>query len=311
MSFLPRLHLLEFHEQPWVPATIRHSVARILTAFWVVQPAQLPSPLRRLFTHLGYLSPSLCVLPPIRRAVQTCGATCVIDCCAGSGGPTPVIERAYNNDTTTTTSTSTRTNVVAKSAARTDFYMTDLFPDVVAWKRAAGDRATLKYVESSVDATDPPAAVRDMKAFRAFFLSFHHFDDALAKRVVKSAMKGDGFGVFELQSRTFTSLLSLVMLFPFTMLVTLITPSLRTSLSHLFFTFVVPIVPLIVMVDGFTSALRTRTSAEILHMVNEAREELGQHERDWEIEVGEAMVLKPANKAHWVTVARVTKSVTK
>ncbi|KAJ3004437.1 hypothetical protein HKX48_001228 [Thoreauomyces humboldtii] len=295
MSFLPRLHLMEFHEQPWVPATIRHSVSRVLTAFWTLQPSQLPFPLSNLIVKLGYTSPSACVLPPIRRAVERSGATCVIDCCSGSGGPTPVIERAYNAS-------------AAPGTKQIDFYMTDLFPDVEAWKKAVTGRRTLKYIEDAVDATSPPDHVRSMSAFRAFFLSFHHFDDVLAKRVVKSSMaSGDGFGIFELQERSLPSLLSLLMLPLFSVIVTLITPSLRSSPAHMFFTFVCPIVPVIVFVDGVTSALRTRTPAEVLKMVDEAREELGQDRRDWEIEVGESVVLKPANMARWVTVTRIRK----
>ncbi|KAI8588643.1 hypothetical protein BDZ88DRAFT_444463 [Geranomyces variabilis] len=292
MTFIPRLHLIEFHEQPWVPSVIRHSVSRVLTAFW---ESDFGEPLLTILTTAGFTSPINAVLPPIRRAVARSGASCVMDSCSGSGGPVPAIERTYN------------ASVQAGSSDRVDFYMTDLFPDVRAWQQAAAGRSRLKFIENSVDATNPPATVRNMKAFRAFFLSFHHFDDVLAKRVVKSAMaNGDGIGIFELQSRTLVTLLSLVMLFPITMIVTLLTPGLRCSWTHLFFTFVLPIVPLIVMVDGITSALRTRTPQEILTMVEAAREELDQSEGDWKVEVGQHSVLGPV-RANWVTVAKTRK----
>ncbi|KAJ3183752.1 hypothetical protein HDU87_005868 [Geranomyces variabilis] len=292
MPLIPRLHLIEFSEQPWVPAVIRYSVSRVLTAFW---EADFGEPILKFLTAIGVVTPINAVLPPIRRAVAWSGATCVMDSCSGSGGPTPAIERIYN------------ASARAGNSDRLDFYMSDLFPDVSAWQQAAAGRPRLKFLEDSVDATNPPAAVRKMKAFRAFFLSFHHFDDALAKRVVKSAMaNGDGFGIFELQSRTIATILSLVMLFPITMLVTLVTPGLRRSLPHLFFTFIIPIVPLIVMVDGMTSALRTRTPQEILAMVEAAREELDQSEGDWKIEVGQQAILGPV-KANWLTVAKTRK----
>ena len=81
------------------------------------------------------------------------------------------------------------------------FILTDLHPDVDSWKRAAAASPNLSYIPSSVDAAKAPADLigrhktEGKKVFRLFNLALHHFDDDLAKAILKNTVEtSDGFG---------------------------------------------------------------------------------------------------------------------
>jgi N-acetylglutamate synthase/N-acetylornithine aminotransferase len=93
------------------------------------------------------------------------------------------------------------------------FVLTDLHPHTDLWAQAAKQSAYLSYVPEPVDAARAP---RDLlskyatggtgrgvgegrekkKVFRLFNLAFHHFDDGLARRILRDTVEGggDGFG---------------------------------------------------------------------------------------------------------------------
>lgn len=142
-----------------------------------------------------------------------------IDFCAGAGGPTPYIEKHLNqtisNGASTTTpaaaapSTGTSYAAVAAAAPKQPvrFVLTDLHPHVADWRRAAAASPNLSFVPEPVDAADAPADLLERykkaetgaegakKVFRLFNLAFHHFDDPLAKAILKNTVEtSDGFG---------------------------------------------------------------------------------------------------------------------
>jgi hypothetical protein len=142
-----------------------------------------------------------------------------IDFCAGGGGPTPWIEKHLNRAIESTPSSSTSAicsgpviNGVTNSASYAAvaaappnrpvrFVLTDLHPHVDDWKKAASASPNLSYVSDSVDAAQAPADLvgrykdEGTKVFRLFNLAFHHFDDPLAKAILKNTIEtSDGFG---------------------------------------------------------------------------------------------------------------------
>jgi hypothetical protein len=54
---------------------------------------------------------------------------------------------------------------------------------------------------------------------------------------------------------------------------------------HLFFTYVIPIVPFVLVVDGYTSALRTRTAGEIQALMKDC----GASTKGWTVKSGSAV----------------------
>lgn len=101
-----------------------------------------------------------------------------VDACAGAGGPTPLIEQRMNEQLRSAGLDSVR------------FVLTDLWPDIKAWKDITSRSENISYIEQPIDATK---GVRlsgpDGKECRMFNLSFHHFDDAVAEKVLASAVE--------------------------------------------------------------------------------------------------------------------------
>jgi len=98
--------------------------------------------------------------------------------------------------------------------------------------------------------------------------------------------------IFELQQRTIPSFIQVFLLGP---LLTLVTPIyFSQSLSHLFFTYIIPILPFVMVADGYTSVcaflrmgtvhmqvqiMRTRSPSEIHELI--AKSTTPEERKDW------------------------------
>ncbi len=100
-----------------------------------------------------------------------------VDACAGAGGPTPLIEQRMNQQLKSAGLDSVR------------FVLTDLWPDIKAWKTITSRSENISYIAQPIDATKGVRlAAPERKECRMFNLSFHHFDDAPAENVLTSAV---------------------------------------------------------------------------------------------------------------------------
>jgi hypothetical protein len=161
------------------------------------------------------------------------------------------------------------------------FLLTDLRPHLGAWMKVCANSENLNFIPQSVDATDPPIAVisetsnaqsenrrfsSHTRVFRLYCLSFHHFSDDLARKVLKSTLDtADGFAIIELQDRYLSSLLLICAFFPLQFLTTIFW--FWKDPLQLIFTYLLPIVPSIVTFDGLVSCLRTRSFEEIVRLI--------------------------------------------
>jgi hypothetical protein len=120
-------------------------------------------------------------------------------------GPTPLIEKSVN------TSRSQSGNQPIP------FRLSDSHPNLDAWMPLATHSANLSFIPQPVDATDtshaPPLVVSktssspnssgDHKSIHLYNLSFHHFDDQDAAKIMKSTLAtADGVCILELQDRS-------------------------------------------------------------------------------------------------------------
>jgi hypothetical protein len=132
-----------------------------------------------------------------------------VDFCAGAGGPTPFIEQDLNaqlmlekQKASATAHGHTTSSPCAtggeEAASAVKFVLTDLHPHIPEWTKAVRKSEHLSYVSKPVDAANAPTDLieRDgKKIFRLFFLAFHHFDDPLAREILRNTMEtADGFG---------------------------------------------------------------------------------------------------------------------
>ncbi|KAI1422565.1 hypothetical protein F5Y12DRAFT_611192 [Xylaria sp. FL1777] len=317
--WIPRLHLFEIADQSWFPGFLRAYVQTGLTHTWTT-----------CLPLLQPCSPATLVANILRRELGGAAVSSYtyIDFCAGAGGPTPYIEQALNRqlgETASSNSSLSSSSAPSYAAIASQdphhqnqnggpaqnsshgnegmkFILTDLHPHVESWEKAARASPHLTYVSTPVNAAAaPPELILRNKAggkgvFRLFNLAFHHFDDELARAILKNTVEtSDGFGIFELQSRTFSSFVS-CMLFGFFIL--LIAPLLYWwSPQILFFVYAVPIVPFVLVFDGLISSLRTRTASEVEVLLRTCG---AVDTVDWTVHSGSETFLWPCGHLTWI-----------
>ncbi|UKZ76440.1 hypothetical protein TrVFT333_004144 [Trichoderma virens FT-333] len=184
---IPRLHLLEIDDQPWFPSFLRNLVQDALTLAWNSNtPLQPESPARIAASTL------------IRQLGSSLSSYTFIDFCAGGGGPTPEMQRAINS------------HLSAQNKPPVDFILTDLHPNIAAWQKIVKKSPRITYESQSVDASNAPKYLMERqdgkKVMRLFNLSFHHFDDDMAKHILKDTVNtSHGFAIVELQGRSLST----------------------------------------------------------------------------------------------------------
>ena len=220
-----RLHLFEVLDQAWCPQAVRHGATDCLEA--VISRSDI------------YRS----IQTKIFEVIADCGAVRVVDLCSGGGGPW--------------LSPSWRAALARHEPL--SVVLTDKFPSDVLSIRLRGD-SSLSTADFSVDAAGVPAS---LKGFRTIFSSFHHFPDDMARAVLADAVRcGDGFAMAEVTSRTLRAF-AIMLLMP--IFVWILTPRMRPfRWSRLLLTYLVPLIPLVVLWDGLVSCCRTRTPQELL-----------------------------------------------
>lgn len=185
----------------------------------------------------------------ILEALRRSGATQVVDLCSGGGGPW--------------------IHWLRKGEFQSAAVLTDKFPNQHAQNRLSQlGLPGVRYCNEPIDVAAVPA---DLKGFRTLFTSFHHFRPEQAENVLRDAVAHQQpIGVFEFTSRSPKALL-LMLLSPFA--VWLLTPRAREvgSLRWLF-TYLIPVIPAVVTIDGIVSCLRTYSVNELKKMAAAAAE---------------------------------------
>ena len=223
------MQLFEFEDLAWFPRSWRRYIADLLQFYGVK------------FNPYGP------VVPRLKQVLEQLNCRHIVDLCSGSSGPLLLIRRQLEEQDYPVTIT-----------------LTDFFPDREAFQQAAAAAGgAIAFVETPVDARAVPP---ELTGFRTLFASFHHFDPAGAKQILAdAARRGEGIGVFEFTGRSPLQFLPML-ISPLTFW--LFTPWLRPlSWARLFWTYLVPIVPLVGVWEGVASNLRTYSPAELRELV--------------------------------------------
>ncbi|RKO99210.1 hypothetical protein CXG81DRAFT_28013 [Caulochytrium protostelioides] len=317
-----RLHWFEFHDITGVPLFLRSHTTRVLLSTWTEDFSQLPvlAPLLRMVGCL-MAAPATLATDIIADVLHATQRTTVLDLCSGSGGAMPFVAQAL---------AARRWMRSPAAAPGVQVIMSDYWPRPLEWADVV--RRTplpagyaLGYLPERMDAlaasgdaagvggTDallakamgiPPEtwARRDdevggVAPLRTLLLSFHHFRDNEAARILRAAVAEDSpIAIFEFGHPHPLHLLSTVVVLPlYTMLVMLrywyaiarravaasglVGGLLGTALTPAFWrdmilTFVVPLIPMMLVWDGVVSGLRFHAPQEVstwLHAMPEAR----------------------------------------
>ncbi|MEM1144717.1 MAG: class I SAM-dependent methyltransferase, partial [Pseudomonadota bacterium] len=197
------------------------------------------------------------IAPLLSSSISQSGAGRVVDLCSGGGG---AWSRLYEE------CLPSGLNVT----------LTDLYPNQAAFERTAG--ASAGRIRGKVEPVDATRVDEALPGFRTLFSSFHHFRPENARAVLLDAVEsGSPIAVFESTQRHVLLLLYMLLV---PVIVLLVTPFIRPfRLSRLVFTYLLPIIPLMVAFDGFVSCLRTYSVGELESMVAS----LPSNDFDWQI----------------------------
>lgn len=239
---MPRRNLTEIHDHPGFPTRLRDLVTEALEALWSFGNSYKP------------------ILPRLTAALTATRTSTILDLCSGGGGPWPRLTRELH----------------ATRQPPLHIRLTDRYPNLEAFRRAstpppaptsAHESAALSnitYANQPIDATKVPS---ELDGFRTIFSAFHHFDPAAATRILENAViHQQGIAVFEVARPALRTLLVITTL-PFVCL--MLAPGLRPfRWTRLLFTYLIPVVPVVICYDGIISCFRAYSHAELTQLVS-------------------------------------------
>jgi hypothetical protein len=199
------------------------------------------------------------VAPKIRAAMEATGTDAVIDLCSGGGGPWLTLRR----------------ELARTGPARV--ILSDLYPNIAALNETrarSGDR--LEFSDTPVDAANVP---KELDGVRTMFNAFHHFPPDAARAILADAVaKRRAIAIFEGTNRRAIGLIAMPLQMP---LLLVLTPFVRPfRWSRLLLTYLIPLIPLIILFDGTVSFLRLYREEDLRELVAGIP---GQEGFDWDI----------------------------
>jgi hypothetical protein len=251
-----RVQFIEIHDQLWFPASVRNEITEALQ--FGLDFSKVYAPIVPLLER---------ALDSTRSRASAAGSAVeqsVVDMCSGGGGPWLDLSRKLYS------------RKLAAEGSVLQIWLTDKYPNLRAFQRvnAVSDNHIMFYPRS-VDAMKVPV---ELKGFRTMFTSFHHFSPEQARVILQNTVDaGEGIGIFEITRRA-PSAIGLIFAWVFMLVVC--TPWIRPfRWSRLFWTYLAPVIPLVLLFDGIVSCLRTHGPEELRHIV----EKLKGDDYKWEI----------------------------
>jgi hypothetical protein len=226
---MKRIHLFEFTDLAWYPQVFRRMQTDYL----------------QFVTTRGAGHENL--IPLFRKALHASSATEIIDLCTGGTGPWLRLQEQ-----------------VKQAGLDVTVKLTDKYPHPQALQKWEEDaRQDIVYLAEPVDAMNVPS---HLKGMRTLFEGFHHFKPKQAQAILQDAVeKKAAIGIFEATLKPPLGVL-LLLLSPFMTLLGYLftTPFIKPrTISRFFWTYIVPIVPLVTCWDGFISFLRVYSQQEL------------------------------------------------
>ena len=144
--------------------------------------------------------------------------------------------------------------------------LTDLHPNPETFDRIE-KRTDGRAVgcDDSIDATNVPS---HLEGPRTIINGFHHFEPEGARAILADAVEqGERIGIFEIMERRLTAILPLVLIPLFVFLLTPLVRPLRWG--RFVWTYLLPVIPLMIFWDGLVSALRVYSPDELRDLVED------------------------------------------
>lgn len=227
---MKRIHLFEFEDFDWFPSWLR----KCLTRMMVVMHNMLQT------------SEEMAEL--VDKALKYADNNTIIDLCSGSGGPMPKVLDILINK---------------YGVQQPKLIMTDLYPNLeYADKINPENLGEITYLKAPVDATNVGAEKRGLRTMVA---SLHHMTPEIARNILKNAMDcRQPICTFEISDNSFPKALWWIAI-PINIIMSLVVSLLARPMTfqQIFFTYLIPIIPITFAWDGAVSNARTYTLADM------------------------------------------------
>ncbi|MFZ0038970.1 MAG: hypothetical protein WAK91_16210 [Candidatus Acidiferrales bacterium] len=227
---MPRIQFIELHEQPGCPSFLRDEITDALQF------------------GLNSLKTYAPITPLLQSALDSTHSRSIIDMCSGAAGPWLDLSQRLHAD--------------AQASFR--ILLTDKYPNIGAFekiKEASGNQ--IDFNPGPIDAMNVPV---ELKGFRTMFTTFHHFSPDEARAVLQNAVDaGQGIGIFEVTRRAPATI---GLIFLWSLMSLAFTPWIRPfRWSRLVCTYVLPLIPFVLLFDGLVSCLRAYRPQELREIV--------------------------------------------
>lgn len=222
--------LFEFEDLSWFPDSIRRGGTDYL----------------RVFIKLTGLYAA--AWPVLKEVLRQQNEQTVLDLCSGGGGPLLQIQK--------------------KAGTECQFILSDRFPNIQSWKWISQQsKGQISYIAKPIDAMDIP---QELPEVLTLFSAIHHFSPDEVRSLLQSvSVSRKSIAVFDGGNKGIHIIIGLILTHAIGFLV--LTPFIRPfSLSRLFFTYVIPLIPLYTIWDGSVSIIRMYTAKELLQMAQSA-----------------------------------------
>jgi len=242
---------MELEDQAWFPAVWRDAG----TAY--------------LEFAARFNDPGAGIAKRLAPVLEATGTRRLVDLCSGGTGPLPGVLAELEREGLEATA-----------------LLTDRFPNLPSFQRLQDEIG--KRVEYAAEPVDALAVPAELSGLRTLFNALHHFRPEDARGLLQDAVDaGQPVAAFEVVGRHPLQLLGLLMS---PVLSLLLMPFARPfRWSWLFWTYVVPVIPLFILWDGVVSGLRVYSIPELHELV------AGLRGREYVWEIGaESMTPVPA-----------------
>jgi hypothetical protein len=219
----------ELHDLRLFPRLLRDLMTDALQAMWNAQNTYAP------------------IAHRLRRALRDAGTNRIVDLCSGGGGPWLKLSTA----------------LAGEGERPAEVCLTDIYPNHRAFERLR-QKSGVEFCSEPVNAMRIPP---ELSGFRTLFTSFHHFDPVQARAILKDAFEArEGIGIFDTATRAPRTLLA-VFLVP--LITLLLAPGIRPfRWSRLLYTYLVPVLPFTLWMDGVLSCLRSYSQEDFRELVS-------------------------------------------
>lgn len=230
-----RLQLFELEDQHWFPHVVRKGMQDYLRFM------------------ISTLDTYEAALPCLEELLTRTKQRNITDLCSGAGGGIAGLREALSK----------RMDTVVHVT------LTDLYPNLDAYEYLKIEsKGAIDFIPEPVNALDVPDHIHGV---RTIFSSFHHFPPHIAKGILQDAAnKRAAIGIFEGAKKSWGELLLLWITFPFVIL--LATPFIKPfKLSRIFFTYIIPLIPIGILWDGTVSLLRIYPPDKLQRIVQQVQ----------------------------------------